>query len=194
MARKFNILAAFAAAFAAFTAVLFARNAQAATTIPIAAGEDFGPNIGTITPPDVPPPPLVVQGTSPLGLRNNNPFNLEFRSIGWRGEVGSDGRFSIFDTAQNGIRAGMINIHTKMTRDGLNTVRKIITRLSPSFENPTEAFIQFVSGRISVAPDQPITFVPTIIPMSAAIIQFENGQQPFTIDELQAALQETGRV
>ena len=65
--------------------------------------------------------------------------------------------------------------------------------LSPSFENPTEAFIQFVAGRLSVAADQPITFQPYIIRMSKAIIQFENGQQPFSDSELQEALQETGR-
>lgn len=139
---------------------------------------------------DITPPP---QGSSPLGLRNNNPFNLEHRNIGWIGEIGSDGRFSIFDTAENGIRAGMINIHTKMTRDGLTTVRKLISRLSPAFENPTEDFIQFVAGRLRVAPDQPITFLPNIIPLSKAIIQFENGQQPFSDAELQDALQRTGR-
>ena len=134
------------------------------------------------------------RGASPLGLRNNNPFNLEFRNIGWRGEIGTDGRFSIFDTAQNGIRAGMINIHTKMTRDGLNNVRKLITRLSPSFENPTESFINFVAGRLSVSPDQPIRFESTIIQLSKAIIQFENASQPFSDAELQDALRETGRV
>jgi hypothetical protein len=137
----------------------------------------------------------ITRGTSPSGLRNNNPFNIEFRSsINWRGQVGTDGRFVIFDTALNGIRAGMINIHTKMTRDGLNTVRKIISRLSPAVENPTEAFIQFVAGRMSVAPDQPLTWRPHIIAMSKAIIQFENGEQPFSNDELNNALQATGRV
>jgi len=136
----------------------------------------------------------IIQGRSPVGLRNNNPFNLEHRNIGWIGEIGTDGRFSIFDTAENGIRAGMINIHTKMERDGLRTIRKLIQRLSPAFENPTEKFIQFVSRELSVAPDQPINFRQHILPLSKAIIQFENGQQPFTDAELQAALQRTGRV
>jgi hypothetical protein len=128
-------------------------------------------------------------------LRNNNPFNIEFRaSIQWEGQIGTDGRFVVFRDSLSGIRAGMINIHTKMTRDGLNTIRKIISRLSPAVENPTEAFIQFVAGRLSVAPDQPITWRPYIIPMSKAIIQFENGQQPFSNDELNDALVATGRV
>mgnify|MGYP000745777313 CR=1 FL=1 len=141
---------------------------------------------------DLPLEPPV--GSSPLGLRNNNPFNLEFRNIGWIGEVGTDGRFSVFDTAENGIRAGMINIHTKMNRDGANTVRKLLTLLSPAFENPLEAIIQFTASKLNVAPDQPIQFGIRIIQLSQAIIQFENGQQPFTFDELESALARTGRL
>lgn len=134
-------------------------------------------------------------GASPKGIGNKNPFNLEFRTaIEWRGQIGSDGRFVIFDTALNGLRAGMINIHTKMTRDGLNTVRKIITRLSPAVENPTEAFIQFVSGKMGVAPDQPLQFGSHILAMSEAIIQFENGEQPYPNTLLLQALRETGKV
>jgi len=136
----------------------------------------------------------VTTGTSPKGLRNNNPFNLEYRNIGWVGEIGTDGRFSIFDTAHNGLRAGMINIDTKMTRDGKVTVRQLISTLSPSHENPTEAFIQFVSTRMKVSPDQPLTFGVHIIRLSQEIIRFENGEQPFTFDELEAALQATGRL
>ena len=163
----------------------------AALFIPrIARGDTTGTGNVEVTFPDTPVP----QGSSPLGLRNNNPFNLEFREIGWVGEIGSDGRFSVFDTAENGIRAGMINIHTKMVRDGANTVRSLLTLLSPAFENPLEAFIQFVAQRLSVSPDQPLVYGQHIIQLSQAIIQFENGQQPFSFDELEAALQRTGRV
>ena len=180
---RIKIFAGIAAFFASLGALLFSRSASAANDDSVVDTPSSSATTGPVE-----------QGTSPLGLQNNNPFNLEFRNIGWRGEIGTDGRFSIFDTSENGIRAGMINIHTKMTRDGLNTVRKIISRLSPAFENPTEAFIQFVSRRLNVAADQPITFRPTIIAMSKAIIQFENGQQPFTDTELQTALRETGKV
>jgi hypothetical protein len=180
MAKKRNLFATVAAMFAALGAFLFSRSAGAAETV---ISDQPGRTTGEA-------PPI---GASPLGLANNNPFNLEFRNIGWVGEIGTDGRFSIFDTAENGIRAGMINIHTKMTRDGLRTVRQLITRLSPAFENPTESFIQFVSRRVGVAADQPIEFRPSIIGLSRAIIQFENGSQPFSIDELEDALARTGR-
>jgi hypothetical protein len=163
--------------------------ARAARGAPV--GETEGANIG----PGVEGIGPVPMGASPAGLRNKNPFNIKFRTtIQWQGQIGTDGTFVVFNTSLNGIRAGMINIHTKMTRDGLNTVRKIISRLSPAVENPTEAFIQFVAGRMNVAADQPITWRPYIIAMSKAIIQFENGEQPFSDDTLNEALQATGRV
>lgn len=181
MAKKSGIWAGILAAFAALGALLFSGSARATESVDEPAP---GPTTGA-------DPPV---GTSPIGLRNNNPFNLEFRSIGWIGEIGTDGRFSIFDTSENGIRAGMINIHTKMTRDGATTVRRLLTILSPAFENPLEDFIAFVSQRLSVAPDQPINFKQHILQLSKAIIRFENGVQPFSEAELQTALFRTGRV
>ena len=171
-----RIFTAVALALAAFGAFLLSRTAAGRQQSLDPEAPDFVPASGT------------------TGFTNNNPFNLKFFNIGWRGEVGTDGTFSIFDTSENGIRAGMLNIHTKMERDGLRTVRKLISRLSPTFENPTEAFISFVSIRVGVAPDQQINFMQHIIQLSKAIIQFENGSQPFSDVELQAALQETGKV
>lgn len=172
-----KIIAALVVLSAAIGALLLSRSARAADQSLDPAAPDFVPASASAT-----------------GLRNKNPFNLEFRDIGWRGEIGTDGRFSIFNTNENGIRAGMINIHTKITRDGLQTVRKLITRLSPSFENPTEAFISFVSRQVGVAPDQTLDFRTHIISLSKAIIQFENGEQPFSNEELHTALEETGKV
>ena len=137
---------------------------------------------------------FVTPSTSPFGIRNNNPFNLRFRDIGWRGEIGNNNGFSVFDTAENGIRAGMINIHTKMTRDGANTVRKLISILSPPNENPTDIFIQTVANRMSVSPDQTLSFPVHITRLSQEIIRFENGQQPYSFEQLENALRETGRV
>lgn len=133
-------------------------------------------------------------GSSTVGTRNNNPFNIEFRpSIDWRGQLGTDGRFAVFDTSLNGLRAGMINIHTKFVRDGANSVRRLIPILSPSFENPTEAFIQFVSRTIAVAPDAPLVFQRDIIKLSKAIVTFENGFQPYPDALYIEALRESGR-
>lgn len=167
-----------------------ARTAQGDEIVGGIARNVLGSNQSGRSAPEVEP---IEQGSSPLGIGNNNPFNLEYHDIGWVGEVGSDGRFSKFDTPVNGIRAGMINVHTKMTRDGDNTVRKLITRLSPAHENPTEAFITFVSARLSVSADQPITWRPNIFALSKAIIQFENGQQPYSDAQLNEAIALTNR-
>lgn len=135
-----------------------------------------------------------VPASGSRGIANKNPMNLEFRtSIQWRGQLGTDGRFVVFDTALNGIRAGMINIHTKMNRDGLTSVRRIIERLSPSFENPTEAFITFVAQKMGVSPDQPLVFTQHIVAMSKAIVRFETGQDPYPDSLFRQALAETGR-
>ncbi len=185
MAKKTGIFAGAIGSIAALGALMFSRGARAAD-VPVISDQP-GRIDAELSPP---------QGSSPLGLSNNNPFNLEYHGIGWVGELGVDrtGRFSVFDTAENGIRAGMINVHTKMTRDGANTVRKLLTLLSPAFENPLEAFVTFVSSRLSVAPDQPLDYRQHIIQLSKAIIQFENGSMPYTDDQLHSALLRTGRV
>ena len=172
MARLFAILAAAALALGALLIPRLGRAAQSVDP------EE----------PDFEPPSGV------RGIRNNNPMNLEFRTgIQWRGQLGTDGRFVIFDTALNGIRAGMINIHTKMTRDGLTSVRRIIERLSPAFENPTESFIVFVARRMGVSPDQPLVFTQHIVSMSKAIVRFETGEEPYPDSLFREALAATGR-
>lgn len=172
-----KIIASLIAAALIAGAFLLSRTATAAQSVDPNA-EDFVPPSGI------------------KGLDNNNPFNLEFRpNIQWRGQLGTDGRFVIFNSALNGLRAGMINVHTKFTRDGLNTVRGLISRLSPSSENPTEAFIGFVSKRLSVSPEQPLVFQQVIIPLSQAIVSFETGvpNGGFPDSLYREALKETGR-
>lgn len=178
-----KILAFFALAAIGIGALFLPRIARGSVNTGDGGGEPFTPD------PEAEP-----LGTSPKGIRNNNPMNLEFRtSIQWRGQLGTDGRFAVFDTALNGIRAGMINIHTKFHRDGIRTVRRLINTLSPSFENPTENFVQFVSNRLGVSPEQPLDWRQVIIPLSKAIVFFENGEDPYPDSLYRQALQETGK-
>jgi len=158
-------------------AFLFSRTASAAQSID-PTQEDFEPPSGI------------------RGLDNNNPFNLKFRtSIQWRGQLGTDGTFVVFDTPLNGLRAGMINIHTKFTRDGVKTIRGLMNILSPASENPTENFIAFVAGRLSVSPEQQLEFGQVIIPLSQAIVTFETGvpNGGFPDSLYRQALQASGR-
>lgn len=181
-----KILAGIAVLGVALGAFFLSRNARASTVSAPTEPANIGPGVGGIEP--------VPLGSSGRGIRNNNPFNIEFRtSIQWRGQVGTDGRFTIFDTPLNGLRAGMINIHTKFTRDGINTVRGLLTVLSPAHENPLEAYVTYVSNRLSVAPEQPLDWRAVILPLSKAIVFFENGQNPYPDSLYQQALQETGK-
>ena len=172
-----KIIASLVAAAIIAGAFLFSRPASAAQAVDPDA-------------PDFEPPSGI------RGLDNNNPFNLKFRpDIQWRGQIGNDGTFVIFNTALNGLRAGMINIHTKFTRDGIKTVRGLINILSPAFENPTESFVSFVSTRLGVSPEQPLEFGQVIIPLSQAIVTFETGvaNGGFPDSLYKDALRESGR-
>jgi hypothetical protein len=131
-----------------------------------------------------------IKPIAPRGLRNNNPMNLRYvAAIDWVGQTGQDNAgYAIFDTAENGVRAGMINLRTGFERYNANTVRKIITRWAPAHENPTSSYIDYVGRTLSVGPDMALLFNREIIvPLSRSIVQFENGQQPYPDSLFEAA-------
>lgn len=179
-----KIIAVLAIVGIALGALLIPRTARGATVNENATPDD----------PDFQSP------SGARGIINNNPFNIKFvASIPWRGQIGTDGTFAVFDTPLNGIRAGMVNIHTQVNRNGFSTIRKLIGRLSPEFENPTENFVAFVSNRLGISPEQQINWQREIIPLSKAIIQFENTQRnipwvdPYSDELYSRAKQETGK-
>src|SRR4051812_46965540 len=59
----------------------------------------------------------------PRGIRNNNPGNIRFlpAASAWRGQIGSDGSFGIYDTPANGVRAIAKQLQ-KYTASGARTV------------------------------------------------------------------------
>ena len=65
------------------------------------------------------------QSGLPRGMRNNNPGNLKYFNIGWQGEVGSDGVFSIFESYKWGIRAMMKQLFNYFN-EGRDTIQTII--------------------------------------------------------------------
>lgn len=79
------------------------------------------------------------------GQRNNNPFNIRYSSAnGWKGQVGSDGAFCVFDTMASGIRAGGVLLRNYLKSDR-NTIDKILRSFAPSSENNTDKYIADVS-------------------------------------------------
>lgn len=121
------------------------------------------------------------------GIRNNNPGNLEYSKTNpWVGQTGDDGRFAKFETPEHGIRALGRNL-LSYQRQGIDTVSDIINRWAPpSDNNNTDAYIQAVCAQLGVTPDQQLdaSNPDTLKALCAAIIHHENGNQPYTDQQL----------
>ncbi|MBC2659932.1 structural protein P5 [Pseudomonas sp. MSSRFD41] len=130
--------------------------------------------------------------SQPRGVRNRNPGNIDYNPRNqWEGQLGKEpnGRFAIFDTAENGIRAlgkllinyrgkdGMPGVGCK----GIDTVLETINRWAPSNENDTQAYASAVAKRLGVRPTEPINIkdLATLRGMVLGIIIHENGGNPY---------------
>ena len=122
--------------------------------------------------------------TRPRGIRNNNPGNIRWSTIQWRGLVPegqrTDDTFCQFVDAYHGLRALALNLHTYWVNDGLHTVRGIIERWAPPSENDTDAYVTTVAERMHVSADADITLADslTLRDLVEAIITEENGLGP----------------
>jgi len=122
----------------------------------------------------------------PRGIRNNNPGNIRYDGTRWRGLRGDDGAYCVFDTPENGIRA-MAKILKTYQRKGFVTIRQIINRWAPTSENNTDAYINSVSSRLGIGPDVELS-VKNWPGLITAIIFHENGQQPYSVDQVLAGI------
>jgi hypothetical protein len=127
----------------------------------------------------------------PRGIRNNNPGNIRHNiTFDWLGEVGADAQnFIIFDSALNGIRALARDLRNKIRR-GLDTVEKILMVYAPPEENDTDAYIASVCKQTGFNPDEVINItLGNLGKLAKAIIQHENGEQPYDDDLVERAVQ-----
>jgi len=132
--------------------------------------------------------------TRPRGIRNNNPTNIEDSKIPWRGRVGNDGRYVVFDTAINGLRAGYLEIWDSIVRDGDDTIRTLIRQWAPPIENLTGAYQNSVRAQTGIANiDTKLNYLRDATPLLKAIVQHENGQQPYTAQQFDAAFRAAGK-
>lgn len=124
---------------------------------------------------------------NPRGIRNNNPGNIEYsKSNPWVGQTGDDGRFAKFETPEHGIRALGRNL-LSYQRQGVDTVGEIINRWAPEKDgNNTAAYIKAVCERLGISADQPLdaSNPDTLRALCAAIIHHENGNQPYSDQQL----------
>ena len=131
--------------------------------------------------------------STPRGIRNNNPGNIRW-SDDWKGLIpqaqSTDKDFCQFYDVKWGIRAlvkVLLNYSKRpgmpgVGNSGIDTVREIISRWAPPNENNTEAYIQSVAKACGVKPNEAIyiTDKSLLLKMVKAIIQHENGVQPYT--------------
>ena len=126
------------------------------------------------------------------GIRNRNPGNIDYNPRNdWQGQIGKEpgGRFAIFDTPENGIRALgklLINYRGKdgmpgVGGKGIDTVLETINRWAPSNENDTQAYASAVAKRLGVRTTDPINIkdAATLRGMVVGIIIHENGGNPY---------------
>lgn len=130
----------------------------------------------------------------PLGVRLNNPGNLEWGSP-WEGLVPRERsryyatgtkqqrRFCEFTEAAFGIRAIARTLITyydaRKALDGsrIDTVREVIERWAPGFENNVDAYARHVASLMSINPDQVLNIKePEVMKgIVKGIIAHENG-------------------
>ena len=121
----------------------------------------------------------------PRGIRNKNPGNIKL-GTNWDGlaDEQSDPVFCIFSEAVWGIRALMRILLTYRFTHNRKNIDSIIKRWAPPSENDTDAYIVFVSKKMGIEPmDMIDNSIEAYLPLVKAIIQMENGMQPYD-DEL----------
>ena len=127
----------------------------------------------------------------PRGIRYNNPGNIE-KGQNWNGIASTQpaGRYLAFQTPEYGIRAMARILRTYREKHGKQSVHDIIHRWAPDFENPTANYVNFVAGKLDVKPDDTLKFTDArVADLIAAMIHFENGQQPYSRSTLLAGIE-----
>lgn len=128
---------------------------------------------------------------APRGIRNNNPGNIEWGSQ-WQGlrpeSERTDNRFAQFKDPVFGIRALACVLITyqdkRKAKDGgrIDSIKEIIERWAPSFENDTGAYANSVAALlVGVGPDDEVIDVHNfehLRPIVEGIIRHENGRGP----------------
>lgn len=125
----------------------------------------------------------------PRGIRNNNPGNIRHGEQ-WQGRANDqpDPDFATFVSPEYGIRAMAKVLMNYQERYGICTIRGIITRWAPPIENATDEYVQHVARRCGIAPDAKVIVAGILADIIPAIIQHENGQQPYSMETIRAGI------
>ena len=122
----------------------------------------------------------------PRGIRNKNPGNIKL-GTNWDGlaDEQTDPTFCIFDEAVMGIRALQRILLTYRFTHKKATIDEIIYRWAPPSENSTDKYVEFVCKKLDKEKDVRLNnSMEDYLPLVKAIIQMENGMQPYDDDLL----------
>lgn len=146
------------------------------------AGNQTNSNVGMGTGPYGQP------GNNALGLRNNNPGNLRAAP----NTTGRNGGFVTFETPADGLAALSRQLMLFGDR-GNNTLNSMIPTYAPSSENNTQAYIDVVAKQTGFNPAEPLDLhSPEVLEkLIPAIIKHENGTQPFSIEDIDLAIDDS---
>ncbi|WFQ80918.1 structural protein [Xenorhabdus sp. SF857] len=126
------------------------------------------------------------------GIDNHNPGNIR-HGDNWQGLCSrqTDKSFCQFIAPEYGIRAMIKILRTYERKYGDNTIRQFISRWAPPNENDTEAYIAYVSDAVSVSRDSVIDVnnQDVMTALVKAMIQMENGKQPYSDDTFTRAFE-----
>lgn len=126
----------------------------------------------------------------PRGIRNNNPGNIRTSTtFVWRGQDGADDAgFCRFTDAVWGLRAICIVWVNYRDHHNCQTLDDYIFRWAPPSENDSGTYAQTVARMLGVSASAPIDIHALAVPILASIVRYENGQQPYSVTELQRAV------
>lgn len=112
-------------------------------------------------------------------LELNNPMGLERTGIPWAGlsEDQPDPTLCMFVDPLHGLRAGMLDFLDMQKLHGLTTIAECIGKWSPPPQNDTAAYIADVCTRCQASPTTAISTI--LLPFFKAVVQHENGVQPY---------------
>lgn len=119
------------------------------------------------------------------GIRNHNPGNIDRTSDRWHGiaaDQSSDKRFVVFEAPVWGLRALAKVLLSYQRKHGLRTPAAIIGRWAPPSENDTGAYARKIAKALGVGVNDQIDLqrADTLQRILPAIVQHENGQQPYS--------------
>ncbi|MFT5879563.1 MAG: hypothetical protein ACI86X_000667 [Moritella sp.] len=98
---------------------------------------------------------MTYKATLPLGVKNNNPLNIEYSPRNdWDGQLSNKGeRFARFKHPAYGFRAAA-KVLRSYSRQGYSTLAQMINRFAPGHENDTGLYISNVSDWTGIASNQ----------------------------------------